>query len=109
MTKIEYLLLIEELILFLNDKLKHDLVTKYTEYTFNGEESFEADLICKRCDVGFELDIAENTSFYHNEYGKRVSFEFTSIDLFGDINNCSDFTDCMNFTCDELIIKNIIE
>lgn len=102
-------MIIEELILLLNNQLKHDLKNKFTEYTCNNGEDFDSDLICNRCKIGFELDIAENINYYHNKYDNKVSFDFTSVELFNIGNHKDAENDCMNFTCNELIIKAILE
>lgn len=109
MNKLQYLLLIEELILLLNNELKHDLKVKFTGYSFNQDESFESDLICNRCNVEFELDIAENVNYYNNSYDNRISFDFTSIKLFNNGIHRDEENDCMVIPCNELIVKGIIE
>lgn len=110
MTKLEYLLLIEKIILYINETLNHDLKCKFAEYTFkNRDNCFESDLICNRCNFEFNLDIAINNNYYDNIID-NVSYKFVTLDF----DNSFIFglpieKNRMNMTCNEMLIKNILE
>jgi hypothetical protein len=110
LTKLEYLIYLEEIIELINEKLKHDLKIKFTEYTFDDKEDngFNTDVTCNRCGYNFEIDMVGIMSYYDNKY-KDISFAFSSIQLFTLDLIHEPENNCMKWTCEELLIKQIIE
>lgn len=106
MEKQDWVKKLNEIILLLNDKNYHDLNINTIFNSKTNAIDFEADLICKRCNVEFALNLYEKSIIFYpeliNNYND-IFYEFIIIMDDYSIKNC------INITCDEFIIKNIIE
>lgn len=94
-TKEEFSTSFKRFILFLSDKFKHNFEIKNLE---EDSVSIESDIFCKKCNNTFWLDLSVNKYYY------TLSFENISYIFSQEINANHE-----TLTCDEYIIKSIIE